>query len=86
MKKIYLIVALIIATGSFTGCKKAGQYADDVWKAVDDKVDDIGKGKGKMRPKKQKRCSDCNGTGVVYDAYWNAYECPNCGGDGQVWF
>lgn len=85
--KLFAVLALSIAfMGVTQSCRHASKYADDVWKAVDDKVDDLGKGsKGPKRPPKQKTCNKCNGTGKVYDMYWNAYNCSNCDGDGKVW-
>lgn len=79
-----IFLTVIMACCICSSCRNAGKYADDVWKAVDDKVDDI-----KIRPKRapqQKTCTQCNGSGKVYDAYWNAYECSKCGGDGKVLF
>jgi len=68
-----------------TGCRQASKYADDIWKAVDDKVDDGIRIKPPKKMPKQKTCGTCHGSGSVYDIYGYRYECSNCGGDGKVW-
>ena len=91
MKKNVKFLLLTVFVGSSlcltTGCGNASKYADDIWRAVDDKIDDgirIKPPKIKKTPK-QKTCGTCHGTGVVYDVYGYRYECSNCGGDGKVW-
>jgi RecJ-like exonuclease len=93
MKKVELlrIVLMLIAVCaiccSVSGCKYAGRYTDDLIRNVDDKLDDglKYKSKGPKRALKEKICSECNGTGVVY-IYGYPYECSKCGGDGKIWF
>ena len=84
MKKINLFVLLTLSLafmGITPSCRNASRYADDVL----NKVDDVGSRCSRpKRPPRQQKCNQCNGTGKVYDIYWNAYKCSNCGGDGKV--
>ncbi len=91
MKKIKRILAMTLLLSSVlmfsTSCRNAGSYADDAYRVVKGKVDDVVNGKKKIRPPrniKQKQCSSCNGSGKVY-VYGYFYECSDCGGDGKVW-
>lgn len=91
MKKIKRILTITLVLSGILiisiSCRNAGSYADDAYRAVKGKVDDVINGNKKIRPPrniKQKICSSCNGSGNVYiHGYW--YECSNCGGDGKVW-
>ncbi len=91
MKKCVKVLLLIVlgccSLCVLTSCRNASQYADDIWRAVDDKIDDgirIKSPKIKKMPKK-KTCRTCHGSGIMYDVYGNRHECSNCGGDGEVW-
>lgn len=90
MKKNVKFLLLTAFVGSSlcltTGCGNASRYADDVWRAVDDKIDDGIRIKPPKKMPKEKTCGTCRGTGYVYDAYGYRYECSNCDGDGKVWF
>lgn len=72
--KISLILSLVLISGLFFSCGKAGSYADDAYKAVKNHVDDI-----KIKPKGRDfhKCRRCNGEGVLY---YNGEDCPNCVG------
>lgn len=89
MKKCVKFLSLIVfgcySLCTLTSCGNASKYADDVWRAVDDKIDDGIRVRPPKKMPKQKTCGTCHGTGVVYDVYGYRYECSNCGGDGKVW-
>lgn len=90
MKKIARLLSIVIMMSStvsvVTSCGNASRYADDIWKAVDDKIDDGIKIRPPKKMPKQKTCGTCHGSGYVYDIYGFRYECSNCNGDGKVWF
>ncbi len=89
MKKLFNLFIVVCLSSTLIGlnasCKQASKYADDAWKAVDDKIDDAYRNRrsGPKKPPRLKRCKECNGSGVIYD-YWGAYECSRCDGDGTV--
>ena len=90
MKKLFYLLLLICLNSTLIGvtssCRQASKYADDVWKAADDKIDDVYRSRksGPKKPPRKKRCKECNGTGIIYD-YWGAYECSRCDGEGTVY-
>lgn len=80
------IVILMVSMGTATSCRNASKYVDDVWRAVDDKLDDGIRIKPK-KPMTQQKCDQCHGSGRVYNPYDGMfYECNKCGGDGKVIF
>lgn len=86
-KIITVIILSCCVAGMLTSCRYAKRYTDDAVRYIDDKIDNgiKYKSKGIRNIPEQKSCPDCYGSGIVYDAYGNGYECPNCGGDGKVW-
>lgn len=81
------IVILVISMGATTSCRNASKYVDDIWRAVDDKIDDGVRIKPPRKPIKQQQCNQCNGSGRVFNPYDGiVYECDKCGGDGKVIF
>lgn len=90
MKKVFKFLSIVIMMSSVacvvTSCRNASRYADDIWRAVDDKIDDGIRIKPPKKMPKEKTCGTCRGSGYVYDVYGYRYECSNCGGDGKVWF
>ncbi len=90
MKTFKKILSLLFLVGCSlfltTSCRNASRYADDIWRAVDDKIDDGIRIKPPKKMPKEKTCGTCRGSGYVYDVYGYRYECSNCGGDGKVWF
>lgn len=50
-----IFLTVIMACCICSSCRNAGKYADDVWKAVDDKVDDIKSALKELRNKKPVR-------------------------------
>lgn len=88
MKRKRILTALLAVSvlGFASSCNRASKYSDDVLDAALKKIDDIENGRTRMKPPREKRCSRCNGSGIVYDDYYNAYHCSYCGGDGKVYF
>lgn len=97
MKKYILTLALVLSALCLLGScrrvpKNVTNYVDDAVKYVDDYVDDALNGRKRIRMKRapraprEKMCNTCRGYGRVQDYYGSVYQCPDCGGDGKVWF
>lgn len=87
MKTFLFIFVVSFSLFCLSGCKGGGKYADDIIKAVDDKVDDAAKIVKPNNPKVRPRTIDCSqcSNGIVYDPFYNCYtKCSNCGGNGRV--
>ena len=83
MKKYILTLALVLSALCLLGsCRR-------VPKNVTNYVDDALNGRKRIRMKRaprEKMCNTCRGYGRVQDYYGSIYQCPDCGGDGKVWF
>ena len=83
--KLFSAIAILMVTMcTATSCRNALKYADDAWKAIDDKIDDWLRHRH-PKPITLKTCDQCNGNGHIYNIYdGRLYECSKCGGTGKV--